>query len=38
MKNNPLLDKEFLKALDNETQKEIFAKIISLTLEEEPIE
>lgn len=38
MKNNPLLDTNFLKQLDAENQREIFAKVISLTAEEEPIE
>ena len=38
MKNNPLLDTEFLKKLDAENQREIFAKVISLTAEETPIE
>lgn len=38
MKNNPLLDTNFLRQLDKENQKEIFAKIISLNLDEEPIE
>ena len=38
MKNNPLLDTNFLKQLDLENQKEIFVKIISLNQNEEPIE
>lgn len=33
-----LLDKNFLKQLDNESQKEIYAKIISLNIHEQPIE
>ena len=33
-----LLDKNFLKQLDAENQKEIYAKIISLNIHEEPIE
>ena len=38
MKSNPLLDIEFLKKLDIDNQHEIFAKIISLNVDEEPIE
>ena len=38
MKKNPLLDKDFLKALDKENQREIFVKIASLTFDENPIE
>lgn len=38
MKNNPLLDTNFLKQLDLENQKEIFVKIISLNQNEEPVE
>lgn len=38
MKKDPLMDKDFLKALDQENQREIFAKIASLTFEEHPIE
>ena len=38
MKKNALLDKDFLKALDNENQREIFVKIASLTFDEDPIE
>lgn len=37
-KSNPLLDTIFLKQLDKENQREIFAKIVSLNLNEEPIE
>lgn len=33
-----LLDKNFLKQLDNESQREIYAKIISLNIHEQPIE
>lgn len=33
-----LLDKNFLKQLDAETQKEIYAKIVSLNVHEHPIE
>ena len=33
-----LLDKNFLKQLDAETQKEIYAKIDSLNVHEHPIE
>ena len=38
MKKDPLMNKDFLKALDQENQREIFAKIVSLTFEEHPIE
>lgn len=38
MKNNPLLDTKFLKELDKENQREVFARIISLTKDENPIE
>lgn len=38
MKKDPLMDKDFLKALDQENQREVFAKIASLTFEEHPIE
>lgn len=38
MNKNPLLDEEFLKELYTHRQKEIFAKLIALTLEEDPIE
>ena len=33
-----LLDKNFLKQLDSENQREIYAKIVSLNIHEEPIE
>ena len=35
---NPLLDKEFLKELDKHREKEVWAKIIALTVDEEPVE
>lgn len=38
MKKHPLLDKEFLQALDLDREREIFAKIISLNLDEEPLQ
>ena len=38
MMHNPLLDKDFLYELDQFKHKEIFAKIISLDLNENPIE
>lgn len=38
MKTNPLLDKDFLKALDEHREKETYAKIIALTYQEDPIE
>ena len=33
---NPLLDLDFLKALDNQTQHEVYAKVIALTFDEKP--
>ena len=38
MINNPLLDKEFLYELDQARHKEIYAKIISLDKDENPVE
>lgn len=38
MNKNPLLDDEFLKELYRHREKEIFAKIIALTLNNDPIE
>ena len=38
MTNNPLLDKEFLYELDQARHKEIYAKIISLDKDENPVE
>ena len=38
MMMNPLLDKDFLKALDEHREKETYAKIIALTYQEDPIE
>ena len=35
---NPLLDKEFIELLEKENSREIYAKIINLTLDEYPIE
>ena len=35
---NPLLDPIFLKQLDKDNEKEIYAKIISLTQDEQPLE
>ena len=35
---NPLLDLDFLKALDNQTQHEVYAKVIALTFDEKPTE
>lgn len=35
---NPLIDKEFLKALDEKQVKEVFAKVIALDFEDNPIE
>lgn len=35
---NPFLDKEFLKLLDEQNNKEIFAKIISLDFNDNPLE
>ena len=38
MMHNPLLDKDFLYKLDQQKHKEVFAKIISLDTNENPIE
>lgn len=38
MKTNPLLDKEFMTALFSHKHREIFARLISLTLAEEPLQ
>lgn len=38
MKKNPLLDKEFLKKLDLDKKKTIFARITALNLDENPID
>ncbi len=38
MTKNPLLDTEFLKELDESRHKVIYAKIIALTFDEDPIE
>ena len=35
---DPIVDKDFLKDLDQENQKEIFVKIATLTFDEDPIE
>lgn len=35
---NPLLDKEFLKQLDERNNKEVFIKLIALTFNEDPVE
>ena len=35
---NPLLDKNFLEALDKHNQRELYAKIVCLTLDELPVE
>ena len=35
---NPLLDKDFLRSLDQEKEREIYARVISLNFDEEPIE
>ena len=35
---NPLNDKEFIKKLDKHNQRELYAKIISLTMDELPVE
>lgn len=37
LKANPLLDSEFLKKLDSQTTREIYAKIILMTFDEHPI-
>ena len=38
LQSNPLLDKEFLAVLDAKKDREIYAKIIALTFQENPIE
>jgi hypothetical protein len=38
MYNNPLYDKDFLKSLDKNKNKELYSRIILLTFEETPIE
>lgn len=38
MTRNPLVDKDFLKELDQQNQREVFAKVISLDFEENPVE
>lgn len=38
MYNNPLHDRDFLKRLDNERNREIYARITLLTFDEQPIE
>ena len=35
---NPLNDKEFIKKLDQNHQREIYARIVSLTMDELPVE
>lgn len=35
---NPLLDKDFLRSLDQEKEREIYARVISLNMKEEPME
>ena len=37
-KKDPLMDRDFLRRLDQENQKEIFVKIATLTFDEDPIE
>ena len=36
--NNFLLDNDFLVNLDNYKQRELYVKVIALTLEEDPID
>ena len=36
--SNPLFDFDFLKELDNQNNREVFARIISLTFQETPVE
>lgn len=36
--NNPLVDKDFLAVLDANRQRDIYARIIALTFQEEPVE
>jgi len=35
---NPLLDKAFVEALDKSNQRELYAKIVSYTTDNKPIE
>ena len=35
---NPLADKDFLRELDQNREREVFAKIVSLDYDENPIE
>ena len=35
---NPLLDKEFLAALDAHREREIYARVIALSFDEQPLE
>ena len=37
-RSNPLLDADFLRELDEHREKEVWAKIIALTKDEEPVE
>ena len=37
-KLNPLIDVDFLKRLDTEKEREVFAKVISLDWDENPLE
>ena len=36
--DNPLVDKEFLIALDEHREREIYARVIALTFQEDPVE
>ena len=36
--NNPLLDKDFLLELDKHREREVYARIIALTFDEQPVE
>jgi hypothetical protein len=35
---NPLIDKDFLRLLDQQKEREIFARVVSLSFQEEPLE
>jgi hypothetical protein len=35
---NPLLDTEFLEALDKHREREVYARIIALSFQEDPLE
>jgi hypothetical protein len=36
MRNDPMLDKDFLKALDEWNEREVYIKLVSLDFQENP--